>query len=51
MDEIDLLLSGLIDGEYTWHPLYGSCKMVMFLGKAGYRVNRKRAQRLMRLLG
>ena len=51
MDEIDLLLSGLIDGEYTRHPFYGSRKMVVFLGKAGHRVNRKRVQRLMRLMG
>ena len=51
MDEIDLLLSGLIDGEYTRHPFYGSRKMVVFLGKAGQRVNRKRVQRLMRLMG
>ena len=24
MDELDLLLSGLIDGEYTRHPFYGT---------------------------
>ena len=51
MDELDLLLSGLIDGEYTRHPFYGSRKMVAFLGKAGHRINRKRVQRLMRLMG
>jgi putative transposase len=49
--EIDLLLSDLIDKEYTRHPFYGSRKMVVFLGKAGYSVNRKRVQRLMRLMG
>ncbi len=51
MDELDLLLSSLIDGEYTRHPFYGSRKMVVFLGKAGHHVNRKRVQRLMRLMG
>ena len=50
-DEIDLLLSGLIDAEYTRHPFYGSRKMVIFLGKAGHSVNRKRVQRLMQLMG
>ena len=51
LDELDLVLSGLIDGEYTRHPFYGSRKMVVFLGKAGHCVNRKRVQRLMRLMG
>ena len=51
MDEMDLLHSGLIDAEYTRHPFYGSRKMVVFLGKAGHCVNRKRVQRLMRLMG
>ena len=51
VDEGDLLLSGLIDVEYTRHPFYGSRKMVVFLGKAGHCVNRKRVQRLMRLMG
>ena len=50
-DETDLLLSGLIDREYTRRPFYGSRKMVVFLGTAGHRVNRKRVQRLMRLMG
>ena len=49
--EIDLLLSDLIDKEYTRHPFYGSRKMVVFLGKAGHSANRKRVQRLMRLMG
>ena len=50
-DENDLLLGGLIDEEYTRRPFYGSRKMVIFLKKAGHRVNRKRVQRLMRQLG
>lgn len=44
-------LKRLIDEEYTRHPFYGSRKMVVYLGRCGYCVNRKRAQRLMRTLG
>ena len=48
-DEDDLLLSRLIDEEYTRHPFYGTRRMVVIVSKAvGYRVNRKRVQRLMR---
>jgi putative transposase len=50
-DEGDLLISGLIDEEYTRHPFYGSRKMVVFLEKVGHIVNRKRVQRLMRGMG
>jgi len=41
----------LIDEEYTRHPFYGSRKMAVYLERAGYRVNRKRVQRLMGMLG
>ena len=51
VDKSDLLLSHLIDEEYTRHPFYGSRRMVVFLKKAGYLVNRKRVQRLMRQIG
>ena len=51
VDESDPLLLGLIDQEYTRHPFYGSRKMVVYLGKCGHSVNRKRVQRLMRSLG
>ena len=51
LDESDLLHRRLIDEEYTRHPFYGSRRMVVFLGKAGHTVNRKRVQRLMRLMG
>ena len=51
VDETDLLLSRLIDEEYTRHPFYGSRKMVVFLKAAGRTVNRKRAQRVMRQMG
>lgn len=50
-DESDLLLSHLIDEEYTRHPFYGSRKMVVFLTNKGHTINRKRAQRLMREMG
>src|SRR5674476_892899 len=50
--EDDLLLSRLIDEEYTSHPFYGTRRMVVIVSKAvGYRVNRKRIQRLMRQMG
>ena len=51
VDESDLLLSRLIDEEFTRHPFYGSRKMVVFLKTAGHIVNRKRVQRLMRRIG
>ena len=41
----------LIDEEYTRHPFFGTCKMRDFLVRKGYQVNRKRVQRLMRLMG
>ena len=47
----DEVLKRLIDEEYTRHPFYGSRKMVVYLGRCGHGVNRKRAQRLMRSLG
>jgi putative transposase len=51
VDATDLLISRLIDEEYTRHPFYGSRRMVVFLGKEGHLVNRKRVQRLMREMG
>lgn len=51
VDETSLLLSHLIDKEYTRHPFYGSRKMVVFLKTAGHTVNRKRVQSLMREMG
>jgi putative transposase len=51
VDESYLLLSHLIDEEYTRHPFFGSRKMVVFLKAAGYTVNRKRVQGLMRKMG
>jgi len=51
-DEDDLLLSRLIDEEYTRHPFYGSRRMVVIISKAvGRRINRKCIQRLMQAMG
>lgn len=51
VNEMDLLLLRLIDEEYTRHPFYGSRRMVRHLKALSYDVNRKRVQRLMRILG
>jgi len=48
-EELELL--GLIDNEYTRHPFYGSRKIRKYLRDLGYKINRKRVQRLMRVLG
>ncbi len=48
--EENLLLMRLIDEEYTRRPFYGSRRMVVFLGRQGHIVNRKRVQRLMRVM-
>ena len=50
-DEQELMLLGLIDAEYTRHPFYGSRKIRQCLRKLGYKINRKRVQRLMGVLG
>ena len=47
----DLHLIRLIDEEYTRHPFYGSRKIKVWLNRQGYKVNRKRVQRLMRKMG
>jgi len=41
----------LIDQQYTQTPFYGTRRMTDHLGLRGYTVNRKRIQRLMRLMG
>lgn len=45
------MLCALIDEEYTQHPFYGSRRMVVILLRQGWLVNRKRVQRLMRMMG
>ena len=47
----DLELMRLIDEQYMKTPNYGSRSMTSFLRRLGHRVNRKRIQRLMRLMG
>ena len=47
----NLELMRLIDEEYLRHPFYGQRKMRDYLRRQGYRVNRKRVQRLMRKMG
>jgi putative transposase len=47
----DLAIMGLIDRQYLARPYYGSRRMAAWLATQGHRVNRKRVQRLMRLLG
>ncbi len=49
-DEEELVLLSEIDAEYTRHPFYGSRRMAVWLRGKGFNVNRKRAQRLMRIL-
>ena len=41
----------LIDAEYTRHPFYGSRKIKTYLRGLGHKINRKRVQRLMGILG
>ena len=50
-NDTDLVALKLIDEQYTRHPFYGSRKMVAYLKTQGHTVNRKRVQRLMRVLG
>jgi putative transposase len=47
----NLRLMRLIDEEYTAHPFFGSRKIGQWLKGQGHEVNRKRVQRLMRLMG
>jgi len=51
VDPYDLELMRLIDEEYTKTPFYGSRRMREALKRKGHKVNRKRIQRLMRLMG
>ena len=49
--EDNLRLMRLIDQEYTAHPFLGSRRLTQWLIGQGEAVNRKRVQRLMRLMG
>jgi putative transposase len=46
----NLALMRLIDEEYLRRPYYGSRRMTVWLNNEGHEVNRKRVQRLMRLM-
>jgi len=50
-DATDMTLLELIDAEYTRRPFYGSRKLMHYLRGLGHAINRKRVQRLMRVLG
>jgi len=47
----NLALMALLDREYTAHPFRGSRGMTAWLRREGHAVNRKRVQRLLRLMG
>ena len=47
----NLALMARIDREYTAHPFRGSRGMTAWLRREGAKINRKRVQRLMRLMG
>jgi putative transposase len=49
--EENLRLMRLLDREYTAHPFLGSRRLTRWLIRQGEPVNRKRVQRLMRLMG
>ena len=48
---MDLKLMKLIDEQYLKTPAWGSRSMRNHLRRLGYKVNRKRVQRLMRIMG
>jgi putative transposase len=49
--EEDLMLMRRIDEQYLRTPFYGSRRMALHLEEEGFPINRKRIQRLMRLMG
>jgi putative transposase len=51
VSEEDLTFMKLIDRQYLSTPFYGARRMVAWLRKEGYEVNRKRIRRLMRVMG
>lgn len=51
ISEEDLTLMKLIDRQYLATPFYGARRMAVWLKKQGYRVNRNRVRRLMRIMG
>jgi len=51
VSEEDRAIMALIDRQYLARPYYGSRRMAAWLATQGHVVNRKRVQRLMRLMG
>lgn len=49
--EVNLCLMRRIDEQYLKTPTYGSRRMTVWLQREGFEVNRKRVQRLMRVMG
>ena len=49
--DANLRLMWVIDETYLAYPVFGSRQMARWLRRQGYAVNRKRVQRLMRLMG
>lgn len=49
--EKNIKLMRIIDEEYTRHPFLGARKLRDYLRRKGHEVNRKRVQRLMRIMG
>lgn len=50
VDSYTLILMDLIDEQHTKTPFYGSRRLTAYLNSRGHLVNRKRVQRLMRLM-
>jgi putative transposase len=51
VDDETLILTRLIDEQYTRRPCYGARRMKIYLQGLGYEVNRKRIRRLYQLMG
>lgn len=51
MSQEDLALMKMIDRQYLATPFYGARRLAAWLKNQGYRVNRKRVRRLMRIMG
>jgi putative transposase len=51
VSDADRAIMALIDRQYLARPYYGSRRMAAWLATQGHVVNRKRVQRLMRLMG
>jgi putative transposase len=50
-NEFNLMLMRMIDEKFTERPFYGARRMRAWLKRCGFKVNRKRISRLMRVMG